>query len=167
MTATAWRAAELKLPGGVIALDVSDAGCFARQCIAVEAGGVRRAVTTLGDLSTVLRECSADIAQLTTSEPVSLALVVCVLTDRPRHVLPRETMWPEMEEQFSLNREACEPRFADGEFQFVAYSRYMPVLTLSRLTVDLARARITEEVLVDAPWPPVAAPMTQEIRSVS
>jgi hypothetical protein len=66
-------------------------------------------------------------------------------------------MWPELEQHFSFQRSESEPRVADGKFQFVAYSQYMPVLKMSRLVVDLRTLEVTEEPLIDAPWPPAQA----------
>lgn len=66
-------------------------------------------------------------------------------------------MWPELERYFGLNRAGCEPRVAAGKFEFVAYSSYMPILKVSRLTVDLSSLAVIEEPLVSAPWPPSLA----------
>ena len=67
-------------------------------------------------------------------------------------------MWPELEEHFSLARSANQPHVLDGRFRFVTYSEYMPVLKLSRITVDLRTLAVSEQPLVNAPWPPVPVP---------
>jgi hypothetical protein len=153
MNSSPWRAAELALPGGRIAIDVSGSGKFAQQTVSATRDGSTRTISNLGELAELFRDARLSVEQLAASDLVSFAYLLCVLSGRPRHVFPRDSMWPDLERCFGLPRSANEARVEAGRFVFVAYSRYMPVLTVSRITVDLSTLVIKEDVLIDSPWP--------------
>jgi hypothetical protein len=154
MPASSWRATELRLPNGIVAVDVVGSGQFARCAVVYVKEGVGHPITSLDQFARILADAQTDAARLAAADPVGFAYVVCLLSDRPHHVFPRDHMWPELEQHFSLRRAENEPRIADGKFQCVVYSQYMPMLKVSRLTVDLNTLRVTEEPLISAPWPP-------------
>jgi hypothetical protein len=154
MTSSLWRAAEIPLPNGVIGVDVTGTGKLTRYSVSFKAPGVSREIASLSELASLLAASHADSSRLARSDPASFAFLICVLSNRPHHIFPRESMWPELEQHFSFNRSENEPRVAEGKFQFVAYSQYMPVLKMSRLVVDLSTLEVTEVPLIDAPWPP-------------
>ncbi|MCI0699488.1 MAG: hypothetical protein L0241_00185 [Planctomycetia bacterium] len=156
MTMSTWRAGEIPLPDGVIAIDVSGSGRLTRQFVSFQKHGVSHEISSLSELASVLHSSGADTESLAATDPSGFAYLLCLLSGRPHHIFPRESMWPELEQHFALERSACQPRVTDGKFQFVAYSQYMPTLKVSRLTVDLKTLQVTEEPLVSAPWPPTA-----------
>ncbi len=153
MNSSLWRAAELALPGGHIAIDVSGSGKFARQTVSVTRDRSTRTFFNLGELAELFRDARFSVEQLASSDPVSFAYLLCVLSGRPHHVFPRDSMWPDLERCFRLSRSANEARVEAGRFVFVAYSRYMPLLTVSRITVDLSTLELKEDVVIDSPWP--------------
>ncbi len=157
MNASTWRSGEIALPDGIIAIEVSGSGRLTRQTVLFEKQGVSREVRSLGELADIFASSRVNVEELATSDPVGLAYLVCLLSDRAHHIFPRETMWPELEQHFSLLRSENEPRVSGGKFEFVAYSQYMPILKVSRLTVDLVTLEVREEPLINAEWPPVAA----------
>jgi hypothetical protein len=154
MNSTLWRAADLALPDGRITIDVSNSGQFSQQTITVTHHRSTRTIASLPELAESLRESQASAEQLAASDPVSFAYLLCVLSGRPHHVFPRDSMWPDLEHHFDLSRSANQARVEQGRFIFVAYSSYMPVLTVSRITVDLATLELNEDVIIDSPWPP-------------
>ena len=154
MHSTRWRAAEIAIPNGCIAVDVADSGRFAQQTVSVSQKGTRRILSSLRELGDALQESLASPEQLASSSPVAFAYLLCVLSGRPHHVFPRDNMWPELEQHFGLSRSGCQPRVEQGKFVFLVYSQYMPTLTVSRITVDLSTLLLTEEVIVSASWPP-------------
>ena len=156
MTVSSWRAAEIPIPGGVIAVDVSGSGRLTRHLISFQTQGVSYEIASLSQLASILGSSRANTEALATADPVGLAYLVCLLSGRSHHIFPRESMWPEIERHFSLRRSENEPRVTNGKFQFVAYSQYMPVLNVSRLTVDLTTLEVVEEPLITSPWPPAA-----------
>jgi hypothetical protein len=153
MNSSHWRAVELPLRDGHIVIDVVGSGNSARQTVSVLRGGTARTVSSLGELAQVVRESRASAEQLATTDPVSFAYLLCILSGRPHHVFPRDNMWPDLERCFGLSRSVNEARVQRGWFVFVAYSRYMPMLTVSRITVDLSTLEVKEDVLIDSPWP--------------
>lgn len=159
MSLSTWRAGEILLPNGVIAVNVCGSGRATRQTVTFQNQHTRREVATLSDLASILHTSGASAESLASADPVGFASLVCLLSGRPHHVFPRDSMWPELERHFSLDREENEPHVADGKFQFVTYSQYMPVLEISRIIVDLATLEVDEQPLVRAAWPPVASPV--------
>jgi hypothetical protein len=157
MTPSTWRAGEILLPDGIIAIDVAGSGRLARQSVIYQNQGVSLEIHSLSELAGILASSHADTEALAARDPVSLAYLVCVLAGKSHYVFPRESMWPELEQHFSLRRAENEPHIENGKFQFAAYSQYMPILNVSRLTVDLKTLQVTEEPLICAPWPPTAS----------
>lgn len=157
MNASTWRSGVIALPDGVIAVDVSGSGRLTRQFVTFEKQGVSREIRSLSELADIFASSQVNTEALAISDPVGFAYLVCLLSNRAHHIFPRESMWPELEQHFSLRRADNEPRVSGGMFQFVAYSQYMPVLKISRLTVDLTTLEVREEPLISAAWPPAAA----------
>jgi hypothetical protein len=153
MNVPSWRAAEFALRDGRIRIDVTGSGKFARPVVSISRRGTTQTLSDLSELAEIVRESRASLEQLAASESVSFAYLLCVLSGRPHHVFTRDSMWPELERYFGLSRSANEARVEKGKFVFVAYSRYMPVLTVSRITVDLSTLELTEKVIIDSPWP--------------
>ena len=61
------------------------------------------------------------IPVLGTIDSIGLTCLTCQLTGRPHHISPRESIWPELEQQFEFRRCEDEPHIANGKFQFAAY----------------------------------------------
>lgn len=157
MSTMPWRAVELPIPGGSIAVDVTGSGRLARQTVWVSHEGTTRIISSLPELRGALGHSPSAAEQLANTDPVSFAYLLCVLSGRAHHVFPRDAMWPELEEHFGLSRSANRARVEQGKFVFVAYSHYLPALRVSRITVDLATLELQEDVLVNSPWPPLPA----------
>lgn len=151
---SSWRAMELPLPDGRIAVDVTGSGKLTKHFVSYELQGISREIASPGDLANILMSSHTNGGRMAELDPVGFAYLVCILTNRFHHIFIRESMWPELEEQFALDRSENEPRVDNGKFHFTAFSSYMPVLKISRLVVDLTTLAIIEQPLIEAPWPP-------------
>lgn len=153
MSSSLWRAVKLPIPDGFIAVDVAGSGKFARQHVSVSRHGTARSLGTLTELRQELQESKASAEQLAIANPVAFAYVLCVLAGKPHHVFPRDNMWPDLERCFGLERPCNEAKIEAGKFIFLAYSQYLPTLTVSRITVDLDTLDLKEDTVVSSPWP--------------
>lgn len=163
MNPALWRAAELVVPNGSIAIDIADSGRFARQIVSVSQYEANRIISSLGELREVLQQLQASAEQLARTDPLSFAYLLCVLSGRSHHVLPIDSLWTILEESFGLRRTANRPRVEAGQFIFVVCSQYMPVLTVSRITVGLLTLDMNEDTLIQSPWPASPAAVVQSV----
>ncbi len=161
MDSSLWRALQITLPNGQMVVDVAGSGRFARQVVSVTIHGTSRVISSLPELCDSLKEAETSPKQLAMQDPVGFAYLLSVLSGRPHHVLPRDDMWPELEQHFGLRSSTSQPGIEDGIFQFVAYFQYMPVLKVSRIRVDLSTLELKEELLISSPWPP--GPATTQV----
>jgi GNAT superfamily N-acetyltransferase len=154
MDSSLWRALQITLPNGQIVVDVAGSGRFARQVVLVTIHGTSRVISSLPELCDSLKKAETSPKQLAMQDPVGFAYLLSVLSGRPHHILPRDGMWPELEQHFGLLHSTSQPGIEDGIFQFVTYFQYMPVLKVSRIRVDLSTLELKEELLISSPWPP-------------